>query len=124
MANFGERETLPQKYEDRNIYIHNPQVTLVRTNPEESAELGRILAEKINAYKGPVTVLLPLEGISIISREGQPFYDADADKALFDSIRDHLNEGVKVVEIDDHVNSPRFSKACANELLSLIQDSA
>lgn len=124
MANFGERETLPQKYEDRNIYIHNPQVTLVRTNPEESAELGRILAEKINAYKGPVTVLLPLEGISIISREGQPLYDADADKALFDSIRDHLNEGVKVVEIDDHVNSPRFSKACANELLSLIQDSA
>jgi uncharacterized protein (UPF0261 family) len=117
MANFGARETVPEKFEERNFYIHNPQVTLMRTSPEECAQLGKILAEKVNAYTGPVSVLLPTKAISIISAEGQPFYDADADQALFDAIKSHLDPKIELIEVDAELNDPEFSTACANALL-------
>jgi len=83
---------------------------------EECAHLGKILSEKINAYTGPVTVLLPKKAISIISAEGQPFHDPDADRALFDAIRQNLSERVKLVELDVEINAPEFASACAEEL--------
>ncbi|MGB0143830.1 MAG: Tm-1-like ATP-binding domain-containing protein, partial [Akkermansiaceae bacterium] len=83
MANYGERETLPAQHEDRTIYIHNPQVTLVRTNAAECAQLGKILAEKANANPAPTAILNPRKAISIISAEGQSFFDPKADQALF-----------------------------------------
>lgn len=118
MANFGERDSVPEKYEGRNFYIHNPQVTLMRTTPEECAELGKILAEKVNAYTAPVTVLLPTKAISIISAEGQPFYDPEADAALFSAIKEHLSDSVELIEVDAAINDPEFSKACAEALLA------
>jgi len=117
MVNFGERATVPEKFAGRTFYIHNPQVTLMRTNAAECAELGRILAEKVNAYSGPVTVLLPLKAISIISAEGQPFHDAAADAALFAAIRQHLRPGIPLVEMDCEINAPEFAAACAAALL-------
>lgn len=117
MANFGEPETVPEKYERRNFYHHNPQVTLMRTSPEECAELGRILAEKVNAYIAPVSVLLPTKAISIISAEGQAFYDPAADEALFSSIKENLSDRVELIEIDAEINDPAFSTACAEALL-------
>ena len=117
MANFGERDTVPEKFEGRNFYIHNPQVTLMRTTSEECAELGKILAEKVNAYSAPVTVLLPTKAISIISAEGQPFHDPSADKALFSAIKEHLSPNVELLEIDAEINAPEFSTACAQTLL-------
>ncbi|MGB1128972.1 MAG: Tm-1-like ATP-binding domain-containing protein [Haloferula sp.] len=117
MANFGERDTVPAHYEGRNFYIHNPQVTLMRTTPEECAKLGKILAEKVNAYTAPVTVLLPTRAISIISAEGQPFHDPEADAALFSAIRDHLSDKVELIEVDAAINDPEFSSACAEALL-------
>jgi len=120
MVNFGERATVPVRFAGRTFYQHNPQVTLVRTSPDECAELGRILAEKVNAYRGPVEVLLPLKAISIISAPGQPFYDPQADKALFDSIKQHLKPEVPVIEMDCEINAPEFSAACANALLQML----
>lgn len=120
MVNFGERATVPVRFAGRTFYQHNPQVTLMRTSPEECAELGRILAEKVNAYRGPVEVLLPLKAISIISAPGQPFYDPQADKALFDSIKQHLKPEVPVIEMDCEINAPEFSAACANALLQML----
>jgi uncharacterized protein (UPF0261 family) len=117
MVNFGERASVPSKFEGRHFYIHNPQVTLMRTDSAECAELGRILAEKVNAYTGPVTVLLPLQAISIISAAGKPFYDAEADAALFDAIRKHLRPGIPLVEMDCEINAPEFAAACAQALL-------
>ncbi|NNE92029.1 MAG: UPF0261 family protein, partial [Verrucomicrobiales bacterium] len=111
------RETVPEKYEGRNFYIHNPQVTLMRTTPEECAELGKILAEKVNAYIGPVSVLLPTKAISIISAEGQSFYDSEADAALFSAIKENLKDSVELIEVDAEINDPEFSKACAETLL-------
>ncbi|MFT4549959.1 MAG: hypothetical protein ACI8XO_004781 [Verrucomicrobiales bacterium] len=121
MANFGERDTVPEKYEGRNFYIHNPQVTLMRTTPEECAALGKILAEKVNAYTAPVTVLLPTKAISIISAEGQAFHDPEADAALFSAIRDNLSDAVELVEVDAEINDPIFSKACADALLKNLE---
>ncbi len=118
MVNFGERASVPAKFEGRTFYIHNPQVTLMRTNAAECAELGRILAEKVNAYRGPVTVLLPLQAISIISAACKPFYDAEADAALFGAIRQHLRPGIPLVEMDCEINAPEFAAACAQALLS------
>ena len=118
MVNFGEKATIPAKFGDRTFYIHNPQVTLMRTNAAECTELGRILAEKVNAYRGPVTVLLPTKAISIISAEGKPFYDAEADAALFAAIKAHLKPGIPLVEMDCEINAPEFSAACANALLA------
>ena len=117
MVNFGEPQTVPEKFSGRTFYHHNPQVTLMRTSPEECAALGKIIAEKANACTAPVTVLLPLRGISIISAEGQPFHDPAADQALFDAIRTNLKPGVPVVEMDCTINDPQFSLACAKKLL-------
>ena len=117
MANFGEPDTVPEKYEGRNFYHHNPQVTLMRTNAEECSQLGKILAEKVNAYTAPVTVLLPAKAISIISAEGQPFYDAEADAALFSAIKENLFDSVELIEVDAEINAPEFSNACAEALL-------
>ena len=119
MANYGERETVPSEFEGRNFYIHNPQVTLMRTNAEECAQLGKILAEKSNANEAPVSIMVPKKAISVISAEGQPFYDAEADEALFSAIRE--NAKVEVCEFEEEINSPVFAKACADKLLELIK---
>lgn len=120
MVNFGERSTVPVRFAGRTFYQHNPQVTLMRTTPEECAELGRILAEKVNTYRGPVEVLLPLKAISIISAPGQLFHDPVADKALFDSIKQHLKPEIPVIELDCEINAPEFSAACAKALLQML----
>ena len=117
MVNFGARETVPEKYEGRNFYVHNPQVTLMRTTPEECVQLGKILAEKINGYTGPVSVLLPTKSISIISAQGQSFYDPKADQALFDAIKSNLSKSIELIEVEAEINAPEFSKACAETLL-------
>ncbi|MEO7412285.1 MAG: Tm-1-like ATP-binding domain-containing protein [Opitutaceae bacterium] len=117
MVNFGERASVPAKFAGRLFYQHNPQVTLMRTTPAECAELGRILAEKINRYTAPVTVLLPRRAISVISAPGQPFHDPVADAALFTSLREHLRPGLPVLDLDLEINAPAFAQACAESLL-------
>ena len=118
MVNFGERGSVPVKFVGRTFYQHNPQVTLMRTTPAECTELGRILAEKINRYTAPVTVLLPRKAISIISAPGQPFHDPAADDALFESIKKHLRKEIPVIERDCAINDPEFAQACAEALLA------
>ena len=118
MVNFGAPETVPSKFADRTFYQHNPQVTLMRTSPEECAELGRILAEKINLSTAPVTVLLPLKAISVISAPGQKFHDPIADRILFTALKAFLRNDIEVVELDCAINAPQFARACAEKLLT------
>ena len=118
MANYGERDSVPEKFADRTFYIHNPQVTLMRTNAEECAELGKIIAEKANANPAPTAILNPLKTVSVISAEGQPFYDPEADQALFNSIHQHAK--VEVIDYDEEINSEIFAEAAARKLLELI----
>lgn len=118
MVNFGQPQTVPDKFKGRRFYQHNPQVTLMRTSPAECAELGRILAEKVNRYSAPVTVLLPLKGVSALAGEEGPFHDPAADAALFDSIRRNLCPAVELIEMDCEINAPPFARACAAALLT------
>ena len=118
MVTFGAPETVPDKFRGRLFYPHNPNVTLMRTTPEENRELGHILAQKAGAAKGPVTIVLPLRGVSAIDAEGKPFHDPEADRALFDAIRSHVRENVKLVELDLHINDPAFSARLAEEYLA------
>ena len=118
MVNFGERATVPAKFEARTFYLHNPQVTLMRTDAAECAELGRILATKANASLGPVTVLLPKRAISVISTAGKPFHNPEADAALFQSIKTHLKPSIPLIELDSEINAPEFAEACARTLLA------
>jgi len=117
MVNFWAVDTVPKPFKDRTLYQHNAHVTLMRTTPDECAALGRIIAEKLNHATGPTTLLLPLQGVSAIDRDGQPFYDPAADAALFQALRDHLDATVTLVELDLHINDPDFADAVANRLL-------
>lgn len=120
MVNFHAPETVPAKFAGRLFYRHNPQVTLMRTTPEECAQLGRIIAEKVNLSTGPVTMLLPKKGVSVVSAAGQPFYDPAADTALFEAIKKHLRSDIPVMELDTTINDPAFAEVCASTLLQLI----
>jgi uncharacterized protein (UPF0261 family) len=120
MVNFGEKSTVPAKFAGRNFYIHNPQVTLMRTTPAECAELGRIVAEKANACAA-AAILIPRKAISVISAAGQPFHDPAADEALFAAIRENARVPVEVLE--EEINSPDFARACAEKLLELMAHS-
>jgi uncharacterized protein (UPF0261 family) len=121
MVNFGEPASIPAAYAGRTFYQHNAQVTLMRTTAEECSQLGQILADKVNAYTAPVTVLLPTKAISVISAEGQPFHDALADAALFDAIKGNLRPDIPVIETDCTINDPAFAAACVRALLANIQ---
>src|SRR5918996_3574063 len=117
MVNFGARETVPPKFEERNLYVHNPSVTLMRTTPEESAELGRRIARKLSQASGPVSLFVPLRGVSMIDAEGQPFHDPEADAALFEALREGLDgSDVELVELDNNINDEEFAVAMADKL--------
>jgi uncharacterized protein (UPF0261 family) len=124
MVNFGERQTVPPKFAGRTFYEHNPQVTLMRTTPEECAALGRLLAAKVNASKGPVSVLLPRQGISVVGAAGGPFHDPAADAALFAAIEGNLRPDVPCESLDCEINDPAFARACAEALLAAMATAA
>jgi uncharacterized protein (UPF0261 family) len=119
MVNFGPMETVPERFRERRLYVHNPTITLMRTTPEESAELGRRIARKLNAAQGPVSLFIPLRGISLIAVEGQVFYDPDADKALLAALRENLDHSLDVRELDTDINDPAFAEAMADRLHEL-----
>jgi len=121
MVNFRGPETVPARFQDRHFHVHNANVTLMRTTPQECAELGRILAQKLNAATGPTALLLPLRGVSAMDREGAPFHDPDADEALFDALRRHVQSPVELIELDLHINDPAFADAFADRLLAALE---
>src|SRR5436309_15987883 len=121
MVNFGPRATVPDRFKDRKFYQHNPNVTLMRTTPEENDKLGKEIAEKASAARGPTAILVPKKGVSAIDREGQPFWWPEADAALFASLRNWLSPAVELVELDLHINDPAFADAAAQAHRRMIQ---
>jgi uncharacterized protein (UPF0261 family) len=116
MVNFGGRETVPAQFADRNLYVHNPQVTLMRTTAEENIAIGRWIIDRVNRMEGPVRFLLPLRGVSAIDAPGKPFHDGQADAALFAAIRAHWKPAPnrQIIKIDAHINDPAFAEACVH----------
>jgi uncharacterized protein (UPF0261 family) len=117
MVNFGPIDTVPAPFAGRNLFVHNPTVTLMRTTVAEMAELGRRIAGKLAAATGPTELFLPLRGVSAIDVDGAPFRDAEADEALFAALRDGLaGSRVVVHEVDQAINDPGFGRAMAEAL--------
>ena len=90
----------------------------MRTTADECAQLGKIIADKLNRATAPVTLLIPLRGVSALDKEGQKFFDPAADQALFQSVRENLDANVKRVELDLHINDPEFADVVVRELLA------
>ena len=121
MVNFGAPETVPGQFRSRTIYRHNPSVTLMRTTPQECRAIGQRIAEQLSRAAGPVALLLPLKGVSMLDAPGQPFHDDEADRALFDALRDYAGPNVAVRDLDMHINDPEFAHALADELLARLR---
>ncbi|MBV9940597.1 MAG: Tm-1-like ATP-binding domain-containing protein [Solirubrobacterales bacterium] len=120
MVNFGPRGTVPERFEQRRLYAHNPTVTLMRTTPEECAELGRRIGRKLSGARGPTVLFVPLRGVSMIDVEGQPFHDPAADRALIDGVKETLDGSVELHELDTDINDERFAAAMARRLHELV----
>jgi uncharacterized protein (UPF0261 family) len=122
MVNFGPMDTVPERFRDRNLYVHNPTITLMRTTPDECREIGALIARKLNAATGPTELFVPLGGVSAIATEGGVFHDPAADEALFSTLRERIDpDVVQLVEFDADVNAPEFALAMANRLHDLIE---
>jgi uncharacterized protein (UPF0261 family) len=124
MVNFGPKETVPAQFRGRNLYVHNPTVTLMRTTPEECAELGRRIARKLNAATGPTALFVPMKGVSVIAVEGQPFYDPEADEALFATLRENLDQAVETHWLDLDINDEQFAVAMTDRLHEMMSQSS
>ena len=120
MVNFWAPETIPERYRDRKFYRHNPNVTLMRTTPSENAEMGRWIANKLNRCGGPVRLLLPEKGVSGLDIEGGEFWDPQADAALFDAIRDSVDDQNRLALLPCHINDPEFADAAAEIFQTLM----
>lgn len=120
MVNFLGRSTVPARFEGRLFHRHNENVTLMRTTPEENAALGREIATKLRAARGPVALFLPLRGVSAIDRAGQGFEDPAARAALFAALREH-GPSLERHELDLHINDPAFAEAAARRLIELMR---
>lgn len=125
MVNFGPKDTVPERFQNRTLFEHNPSVTLMRTTPSESEELGRRVASRLRDHSvdpGSTEVWLPLKGISAIAVGGQAFYDKEADEALFSAVRNGLEgSGIAVREVDADINDPTWAEGLARRLTELVE---
>jgi uncharacterized protein (UPF0261 family) len=122
MVNFGPRETVPERFADRLLYVHNPTVTLMRTTVKEMAELGARVGRKAAAATGPTGVFWPDRGVSALDADGQAFFDAAADAACRDALDGELRAAGRAMQrIDAHINDPAFATAMAGRLHQMIQ---
>jgi uncharacterized protein (UPF0261 family) len=124
MVNFGPLDTVPGRYRHRRLHQHNPQVTLMRTTPEENARIGRWIADKLNRCEGPVRFLIPEGGVSLIDAPGKPFWDPEADAALFKALSDHLRhtERRRLIHLPCNINDPRFAEALVSQFLEVVAE--
>lgn len=112
MVNFAALPTVPEKYKNRNLYVHNENVTLMRTTAEENRAMGVWIAERLNQCQGPVRFILPEGGVSAIDKPGAPFFDPEADKALFAAIENNViqTEKRRLIRAPHHINDNEFAR--------------
>jgi uncharacterized protein (UPF0261 family)/ABC-type branched-subunit amino acid transport system ATPase component len=122
MVNFGAPDTIPERYRQRKFHVHNPQVTLMRTTPEENAQMGRWIGERLNRMDGPVRFFLPEGGVSALDAQGQPFWDPEADAALFRALEQTVRQtgNRQLIRIPRNVNDPEFVAALVNAFRPLV----
>ena len=122
MVNFGPWDTVPEQFKGRNLYKHNPTVTLMRTTVDENRQVAEAIASKVNLSTGPCVCMLPLKGVSMIDAEGQPFYGPEEDAMLFDTLKASISpQAAQIIEMDAHINDDEFACAAAQKLIDLMK---
>ena len=122
MVNFGPYDTVPEQFKNRNLYKHNPTVTLMRTTKDETEKIGEVIADKLNMASENTALFIPLKGVSAIDAEGQPFYGPEEDKVLFQTLKDRVNKDiVEVVEMENNINDKEFAEAAAQKLIDYME---
>ena len=121
MCNFGARDTVPAKYRSRNLYEWNPNVTLMRTNAEENARIGKMLATAANLAMGSVAVVVPLKGVSMLDSPGNAFWDPEADASCFKALKENLRGNIPFVEVDANINDAQFAARATEILLAMLE---
>lgn len=121
MVNFGAPDTVPEKYKDRLFHVHNQQVTLMRTTPDENRQIANWIADKVNRSTSPITILIPEGGVSMLDAPGQAFHDPEANAALFDELeaRVEQTEQRKIVRLPHHINDDAFADSLVETFLGL-----
>jgi uncharacterized protein (UPF0261 family) len=117
----GPESSFPQEYRNRKYISHNPSITLVRTSSEEMKAVAKIMASKLNEAKGPTIVMIPLRGFSYPNRKGEALYDEEGNQAFIKTFKKNL-KGIKVIEIDAHINDPEFAKEAARTMEKLLSE--
>ncbi|MGG3281813.1 Tm-1-like ATP-binding domain-containing protein [Paenibacillus solani] len=122
MVNFGPYESVPEAFRGRNLYKHNPSVTLMRTTVEENRQLGEKIAEKLNEAQGPTVLMLPLKGVSMLDVEGEAFHGTEEDETLFNTLRQRIDrKNVELIEMNTDINDQAFAVAAADKLMELMK---
>lgn len=122
MVNFGAIDSVPQKFQNRNLYKHNAQITLMRTTPEENHLAGEWIAKKLKEASGPWRVIMPEGGVSSLDAPGKPFEDKAADEAFFKALENSLGDGSTYLIRDPrHINDPGFARAVVDLFFSLAE---
>jgi uncharacterized protein (UPF0261 family) len=123
MVNFNALETVPAQYRGRNLHVHNPNVTLMRTTAEENAAMGRWIGEKLNRMDGPVRFLIPEGGVSLLDLPGKPFHDPAADRALFAALEQTVRQTAsrRLVKLPYDINDPLFAEALVKSFLEIVK---
>jgi uncharacterized protein (UPF0261 family) len=121
MCNFWAPDTIPPKFKDRKFYQWNPNITLMRTTPEENARMGEIFAQKLNAASGPVVVMIPMGGWSELDLPGKPFYWPDANAAFISTLKAKLRPDIPIIEMVEDINDPAFSSRAVQTLLEMLR---
>ena len=120
MVNFWAVDTVPEKYKSRKLYPWNPNVTLMRTTPEENTKLGQIMAQRLNQSKGPTAVFFPLKGLSQLDSPGGEFWWPEADMALLKTLKQNRRKDIPLIEVDANINDPEFAKAATDKMLEFL----
>jgi uncharacterized protein (UPF0261 family) len=122
MVNFGQPDSIPERYRGRRLHVHNPQVTLMRTTAEENNRIGRWIGERLNRMDGPVRFFLPEGGVSALDAPGQPFWDPEADTALFRALDQTVRQtsNRQLIRLKRNINEPEFAGAIVTTFRSLI----
>jgi len=122
MVNFGAPDSIPERYRGRKLHVHNPQVTLMRTSPEENDRIGRWIGERLNAMDGPVRFFLPEGGVSALDAPGQPFWDPEADAALFRALDRTVRQtsNRQLVRLTCNINDPAYAAAIVTAFRALM----
>jgi uncharacterized protein (UPF0261 family) len=122
MVNFGAPDTVPERYRQRRFRVHNPQVTLMRTTPEENERMGHWIGERLNQMDGPVRFFLPEGGVSALDALGQPFWDPEADAALFRSLERTVRQtgNRQLIRVKQNINDPEFASTIVSAFRSLL----